>query len=337
MLDFETRQGAGLKAHLVVDERDQVVAVVPLFLRQRKLARVFTFRDYVSGTSLRGGPLPDAGFSERQLKGFWREWLEWLQTEATRDRVDEIRVALPHHAGSRPVTDLYPYHPLRELGFTETSNLTLVLDLDRDADALWKAVDSGCRNMVRRAEKAGAEAVRIDERRTWIEDAYAVNRETFAERGVSAFTRETLELIWDRFVAAGHAHVFGARHEGRWISFALTVGTPQVQYYWMGFSRRPRPLPGSSNLVLWRALDDLRQRGVKVFELGSLDFGDPNMEAVSRFKQSFGGRPRHSMDAVLVRKPLKHATAQWLMAFAQSLQRRRPRSAAGGDGRAGGQ
>ncbi|MCE5230849.1 hypothetical protein LLG95_14825 [bacterium] len=320
-IDFEASLGHESASHLVLDTRGQVIGVVPLFLVEYGVARVFRFRAMVTGTSLRGGPLPAADMPPKTRRDFWRAFAEWAQSECARRGIDEIRVNLPHFIGQTHALDFYEVNPLRELGFKDVPNLTMLLDLQA-TDDLVANFEGRCRNSYKKALSAGAEWEAIGDRATWLslED---LNKQTFADEQAEAYSRHTMEVIWDRFAARGLVKISALKHEGRYISACVRAGTNFSEYIWMIFNERPRRLQGSTNLLIGKDLEDMRSRGVRWCELGSLDFDDPRQHNIANFKRSFGGKVYRTLGCKLCLSPLKLASAQWLQAAAGKLKRAR--------------
>lgn len=318
-IDFERSLGHESFSHLILDERDAVVGVTPLFFVSYARARLFKFKAMVTGTSLRAAPLADAKMPPKTRRDFWRAWAAWARAEAAARGVDEIRVGFPHFIGAERVFDFYEFSPLRECGFADIPNLTMLKDLAAADGEMCASFDKHCRNSMRKALAAGAEWVAVTDRDQWL--AFEeLNRQTFAEEAADAYSRRTLEIIWDRFVARGLARVAALRHEGRYLCASVRAGNKNSEYNWLLFNERPRTLKGATNLHICRDLEDMRARGVRWCELGSMEFDDPRQRGIADFKRSFGGRVQTSMDCKLCLSPLKAASAEFLQALAKRLR-----------------
>lgn len=320
-IEFEESRGFRSVSHLALDERDRVVAVTPLFLKECTVGRMFRFRTMLTGTSLRAAPLVAADMPPKTRREFWRAWAEWSREEGARRNVDEIRVNFPHFIGERHVSEVYEVNPLREHGFNDVPNLTMLLDLQAVEGDLIASFEGRCRNSFKKAAAAGAVYEAVTDRGTWL-SLEEINRQTFAEEEAEAYSRRTMEILWDRFVERGLARVAALRHEGRVICAGVRAGNGFSEYNWILFSERPRTVQGATNLFMGRDMEAMRARGVRWCEVGSLEFDDPRQRGIAEFKRSFGGKVYRTMDCKACLSPLKLATAQWVQALAGKIRRK---------------
>lgn len=319
-IEFEQSRGLESISHLILDERGRVVGVSPLFLKQYTLGRLLKFHAIVTGTSLRAAPLIAADMPNRTRRDFWKAWAEWSCAEAARRSVDEIRVNFPHFFGDRHVSEVYEVNPLREHGFRDVPNLTMLLDFQSVNGDLTASFEGRCRNSLKKAASAGAEWEPVTDRETWL-SFEEINRQTFADDAAEAYTRKTMEIVWDRFVERKLARVAALRHEGRVICAGVRAGTGFSEYNWMLFAERPRTVQGATNLFMSRDMEEMRARGVRWCEIGSLEFDDPRQRSIAEFKRSFGGKVYHTMDCKMCVSPLKLASAQWVQALAGKIRK----------------
>ncbi len=322
IIDLEQSFGHESFSHLAYGDDGKLLAVAPMFLLAQRQARFFRFRILSTGSSLRGGPLLRADLSPKVRMQFLAAWAAWMDDLARRARIDLIRVAYPHLIGEQLSRDYHDYFPLKHLGFVEESRLTLLLDLTVTGE-LFDRLTPACRKAVRRAQKGGAEFQPVNEREIWV-GFHDLNVEFFKNKGSEPYSKQSLGILWDRFVARGLAHAFCVRHEGKVICVTLAVGTQYSSYAWIGFYRIPRPVVGASNLLMYEIIEFMRRSGRHYFELGSLEFDDPSQRAISSFKESFGGRPHYGLEGVRVVNELKQASVNWLRAMSMTLRRRAP-------------
>jgi hypothetical protein len=322
IIDLEQSLGHESFSHLAYGDDGKLLAVAPMFLLTHQQARFFRFRTLSTGSSLRGGPLLRADLSPKVRLQFLSDWTAQLGDLARRARIDIIRVAYPHVIGDRLSRDFYDYYPLRDYGYTEQARLTLLLDLTIPGK-LFDRLTPACRKAVRRAQKGGAEFQPVSDRETWM-GFYDLNLEFFEKKQSSPYSKQSLAILWDRFLARGLAHAFCIRHEGRAICVTLVVGTRHSSYAWIGFYKIPRPVVGASNLLMYEIIECMRKSGTHFFEIGSLEFDDPGQRAISDFKQSFGGRAHYGLEGVRVMSELKQASVDWLRAMSAVLRRKAP-------------
>ena len=320
---FARATGLTPRPALALTPRGEVAALLPIFETIQRRARLLRFRVWTTGAGLRGGPLVDDALGESDRQQVWQACGDWLRTAACARGIDEVRVALPHHLGPRPVAEVYPEFPLASCGFEPATGHTMVLPLDGDEAALMARLQKRCRNMVRRADREGVVCAPFTARAVWMSDAMDLNRQTYAAEPVDALGEAAMACVWDGFVTPGMAHVYEARDaDGRLASVVVTVGSPSVEYIWHAFNRRnPPPPPGAANRLWYEALSDMATRGVTACELGSIETTDPRQRGISTFKQSFGGDLRPSHAATLRLSPVKQRLAQWLESMAAAARR----------------
>jgi hypothetical protein len=319
VLRLEAALGNRSFSLMALDGSDRVVAVAPLFLVQYTLSRMFQVRSLVSGTQLRGGPLLDAGMNPKNRRALFAAFTAELEGIAGREQIDQVRIAFPHVFGDRLNTDIYPVFPLRDHGFSALANYTLLLPLGGGPERLFKGITPPARRQIKRAKAAGAECVAITDRQQWL-DCDELNRDTFTAEEADAFSLEFLQLAWDELVATGLGQVFGVRHQGQLVNAVLTVGTRHSQYIWLLFSRQPRPLAGANDMLFWYVIETLAEQGCNYLEVGSMDFDDPRMKAISDFKRKFGAQPRPSLEGLLVYSDLKLTGAHLVGALSRKVR-----------------
>ena len=312
IIEFEQARGNRSHAHLALGPKDKVIGVCPLFMVTDMAARFVPLRSLVTGCSLRGGPLIDAAMGARKRRDFFRDWAAWIMSYARGRQVDLIRASFPHVFGDQHNTEIYPFFPLLEHGFQQTTRYTLLMDLAGAPEELLGAMRREVRKDIRKTLKAGAEVRPITDRSQWLGECHHLNLETFGSKGLTAYSPEVMQIVWDRFVSPGLADILGVWHEGKLLTVQVNVGTAGSTYSWLGFNRRDNPLPGSHRLAILRSMESHRALGRSFFEIGSMEFDDPEQRAISRFKRSMGGEVRSSMDGQLVLSELKLASLNWL-------------------------
>jgi len=197
--------------------------------------------------------------------------------------------------------------------------LSLVANLADTPAELEESFTRECRKNVRHARRAGATFEPIEQRATWLA-CDALNRSTFRDEPMEAYSTECLELLWDRFVARGLGRVFGVRYDGELVSVLLAVGTDTSWYGWIGFNRRPPPLRGANNLLTAETMKCARARGVRYYEFGTLEFDDPRQRAIADYKRGFGAGVRPAMGGRLVLSEIKSSAATLASALVRKLR-----------------
>ncbi|MFH7320748.1 lipid II:glycine glycyltransferase FemX [Desulfurivibrio sp. D14AmB] len=155
-------------------------------------------------------------------------------------------------------------------------------DLSRTEEDLWAALESRCRNSIRKAEKTGAE-IRLESDAGFLEDFWRMSEETFAKSQIQpTYTREFCQQVWERLTPARHLHALSAFVDGKRAATLILPFNSHTMYYWGGATFQEfRNIP-VSNLLIWRSILDAKAMGLKRYDFISSDGGP------GRFKKSFG-------------------------------------------------
>ena len=162
-----------------------------------------------------------------------------------------------------------------------------VIDLTEEEDALWSHVHSKHRNVIRKAEKEGAE-VRSGGMEL-LEDYLLLDRATWARSHGSSSGR----AYYARQIEAmgPDIRVYMTYWNGVPQAGAIFYVSPAMCYYMYGASA-DSPLTGAANLLQWTAIRDMKAAGVRKFSFVGCRIGeDENSKyhGIQRFKERFGG------------------------------------------------
>ena len=164
-----------------------------------------------------------------------------------------------------------------------------VIDLSLSEEELWKNVHSKHRNVIKKAEKDGVVVVSgVSDK--LIEDYHAIDVDTWKRSnrdatGIEALKREVRSL-------ADNAIIYIAYMDGEPQSGAFLYYNKQMCYYIYGANKN-NPHIGSGNLLQWRAILDMKAKGVKKYSfVGCRINEDENSKyhGIQRFKERFGGK-----------------------------------------------
>jgi hypothetical protein len=165
---------------------------------------------------------------------------------------------------------------------------TVCVDLE-DADIWMNQISQKNRNMIRRAERDGAE-VRIDPGFADLGGFRALYDETMGRLGAHGSYR-----FGDAYYAgleqglAGQGFVARCLYEGRLIAAALILARDGLAHYHLSGSLREYQRLAPNNLMLYRVILHLREKGYRRFHLGGGLSGDPD-DPLFRFKLAFSPR-----------------------------------------------
>jgi FemAB-related protein (PEP-CTERM system-associated) len=159
--------------------------------------------------------------------------------------------------------------------------VTALLDLPRDAEALWKQLRSPMRTKIRQAQRAG---LVVESGPQGLEDFYDVLSENMRRKGAPIYGMKFMRVLLDAL--GPRADVVLLRHEGRVVSGALcawfsgSMLVPFVSSRPSSFRLRP------NNLLYWEIARRALDRGLRTLDFGSSLIGSTGLE----FKESW--RPR---------------------------------------------
>lgn len=185
-------------------------------------------------------------------------------------------------------------NPLLEHGFLDASLRTRLLDLEGDERSLFRGMRENHRRNVRRAERVLE--IEVYDRASIGSAVFDAYRALHA-RAAGRVTRppETFERMHE-WIRRGDALLIGARRDSGFVGFALVIVWKGAAYYASGANDPLLERLGIAHLLHWRAMLELRARGIARYELGwqqapSLhDLPSAKEMSISHFKAGFGGR-----------------------------------------------
>jgi hypothetical protein len=178
---------------------------------------------------------------------------------------------------------------------------TLVLDLRNDEDAIWSAVRKSVRYDIRRAGQEGLViAGATDPADVAVTTFLERHRAFVARRQLGAsLTRRQLEAY------EGHWTLLSASSDGSWLSDLLLLHDETRSRRWVAFSASDqaadRAQVGRASKALdWHSVLLARTAGRRVYDVGGMTVGRPELEGINSYKRGFGGTPLLEHDALVV-------------------------------------
>ncbi|HVL69614.1 MAG TPA: GNAT family N-acetyltransferase [Vicinamibacterales bacterium] len=303
---------------LVVRDGSRICGVLPLFLTEHRALRRVPVRELVSAAFFPAGPLVSPKLQGKAEDRVVELLIGAARARALALRADRVVITHPNVVGGAPSIVRFGYSPLLHHGYKPRHGVGLLLDLTQPLEKLAAGRRSGCRQSVAKAQ-AAAEVSVMSDRSEWLA-CHDLNVQTL---GHLAYSEGQMASIWDDFIAPGYATAYAVRAGGTIAAVVVTIQFNGSAYYWIGLNRRPAPVTGAGHLALWTAILAAQERGVRHFELGSLDFENPKNIGISQFKQSFGGAPYQIISAQLEARPVRIAALALGEALVAAL--RRPR------------
>jgi len=215
------------------------------------------------GTNLMG-PLVEQGVDHHEL-------LRALDSLATAERFAMLE--LEHPVLSKDALEAAGFEPVRDWTYS-------VALAPEDPQAAWKALESTCRNRIRRAEKAGLKVEDTDDPAV-ADEFYDFYLDLMRRKGMAPpFSRHTARLLVSHLKKADR--LFALRvldGGGRLLAVGLFPHDDDTMYFWGGASLADGHDLCPNDLLHWTAMQMAAHRGLRTY----------NMSGHGRFKRKFGG------------------------------------------------
>lgn len=189
-----------------------------------------------------------------------------------------------------------------------------VVDLSLAEDELWAKLHSKHRNVIKKAEKDGIVITKGVSDKI-ISDYHSIDLDTWARSEKKAANLAALkhqaEKLGDKVV------FYMAYEEDDPQSGAIFYYNKEMCYYMHGANKN-NPHTGSGNLLQWKAMLDMKEKGVKYFSfVGCRINEDENSKfhGIQRFKERFGGELKQGYLFKLDFNPFRHCLFNFLLAF----------------------
>lgn len=189
----------------------------------------------------------------------------------------------------------YPIINLSLRGVFETANYhpilfrTLIIDLDKPLDHVWKALDKDARRGVRKAEKLGVEAAVASTKREWeeyykLQVIHSTGRHYTPEPYI--FYEEMYKLH-----RKNRCRLFVARLENQIIAGVLCLVLRKHLVGIRSASRSDFLKYQPNNAVHWKSIEWAKENGVKIYDWDGLPLEETDyLRGVYKYKKRWDGR-----------------------------------------------
>jgi len=302
------------ESFMVLSDDEQPLGVFVVYLSSRGPRR-FGDRFLFTG---RNGPAMVEGLGSRQRRAVMDFSLSYLKERAQIYRANRLEVHLPPLAPAYLPPLRSEVNPLLEYGFNalpmygSTTGIkrlqgihtpTRIVELQTgDEEHLFAACSHACRNVVRKAVRAGVTCVQ-DTGPAGLEAFYIAYEASYRRSGSEmksfAFFQKMLESLAEK----GRINIFLSTHQGKNVASAVLLCYKNaVTYYAGGLDYEAHHL-SPHNLLLWETLKWARREGCRWFEMGPY-FPylpeDSKMARIGSFKCEFGGSSFLLFEGVLL-------------------------------------
>jgi len=210
------------------------------------------------------GPLIEGGVDHHEL-------LRALDSLAITERFAMIE--LEHPALSKDALEAAGFEPVRDWTYS-------VPLAPEDPQATWKALESTCRNRIRRAEKAGLKVEDTDDPAV-ADEFYDFYLDLMRRKRMTPpFSRRTARLLVSHLKKADCLFALRVSDRGgRLLAVGLFPHDDNTMYFWGGASLADGHDLCPNDLLHWTAMQMAAHRGLRTY----------NMSGHGRFKRKFGG------------------------------------------------
>lgn len=171
---------------------------------------------------------------------------------------------------------------LQHYGLETSLKVTYETDLQQTEQALWSALNSNHRNLIKQAAGAGT----IDEGTRFLPDLLRLHEATFTRKGMRyVFSAAMIGQLVKKSAEMDAGCVLAAQDAQGHVSAAIcTVWDADRAYLLLSTVDPALAHPGAVRMLIWRAMLDARARGCRFFDFeGSMDPG------IAAFFRRFGG------------------------------------------------
>jgi SAM-dependent methyltransferase len=210
------------------------------------------------------GPLVDDTVDQAAL-------LRAIDTLAQTERVAMTELEHPWLSGAT----------LQAAGFERVRDWTYLVTLTPgDSERMWRALESTCRNRIRKAERAGL-TVEDTSDPAVADEFYDFYAEMMRRKRVAPpFPRRTARLLFTHLKKADCLFALRVKDaQGRLLAVGLFPHDERIMYFWSGGSLEDGHPLCPNDYLHWTAMQLASSRGLQIY----------NMSGHGRFKRKFGG------------------------------------------------
>lgn len=174
----------------------------------------------------------------------------------------------------------------------QPNHSTIILDTSPDTEAILKNLNQKGRHAIRRAERDGVIAKKVDYTPENAKRFYRLFEETangrFRIRGFNYHNK-----FWQGFIDDGSGALFFAHHNNKLVSAAFCMKLGKKGVYKDGASIRQKTVYGASHLLQWRVIEWMNSQKIEEYDMcGSPPAKSINDKShphygIGRFKTSF--------------------------------------------------
>lgn len=193
-----------------------------------------------------------------------------------------------------------------------------IINLENDVETLWSNVHSKHRNVIKKAEKEGVQIVKGVSDKI-LNDYHSIDIETWERSNVRIGGVDYLKKQVDTL---GKNIIFYMAYKDEEPQAGAIFYYNKAMCYYMHGASRNHSFTGSSNLLHWQAIQDMKTAGVKKYSfVGCRINEDENSKyhGIQRFKERFGGELFEGKRFKTVFKPFYYQLYRLLVDIKMSI------------------
>lgn len=183
---------------------------------------------------------------------------------------------------------------------------TYIVNLEQPVEKLWANLHGKHRNVIKKAQDAGVE---ISEGVQNLSVCHELIRSTMTRNQKLSVSLGELERFRDNL--GGNVSFYVAKKDNVAQGAAVMVWNAGHTAYYLHGGTSDSPFGGAMNLLHWRAMTEMKVRGVREYDFVGARVNPPpgsKLETIQRFKERFGATMRQGYLWKYPLKPMRYAT-----------------------------
>jgi len=185
-------------------------------------------------------------------------------------------IAIPPAEAVRSMASVPPGWTIRK---------TILVDLEKGVDQLWKNLKGETRNQVRQAQRRGVEIYEPNSIDQWLEDYWEMHKAVYSRQNMKPLgSPKFYEALWKHLYSKDQLKVVLAKYQDKIIAGGIFTIYRDTIYFLDGASLREYAALRGNNLIQWHILCWASTADLRIY-----DMVGANIPSIAHFKRGFGG------------------------------------------------
>ena len=172
-----------------------------------------------------------------------------------------------------------------KFGYNVEKAETVVLELDRKEEELWKNFNRSTKRNINKAEKNDVEIVEFERPDiNAVNSYYSMIKSTLGEKAKRK--KYYLKVVFN-LLPKNNAKILLAKHDDKYIAGSIILSFKDVIYYWHGASFREFLNLAPNHLLQWHIIKWANANGYKKYDFVRIE--RDRLPGIARFKLGWGG------------------------------------------------